>query len=223
MAAAPKGMLVVFTDFPPGEDDAIDEWYTREHVKSRVVVDGFRWGKRYEAILGAPRYAAVYGTDDVSVLASRGYFEAGSNPDRAERENVPKFRGTRRTVCAVTASAGEGEGGVAGFLALSPEEGRRKELRAWIAGVALPGLAARRGVVAAHLWETDAGALAAGSRGFVPAAAGAVDWLLVWEGTRFEELRAARSSLLDEAELRARGAGPESDFGFYRLLFRLAH
>ena len=223
MTTAPKGMLVVFTDFPPDEDDAIDEWYTREHLKSRVVVDGFRWGKRYEAIEGSPRYAAVYGADDVSVFASRGYLDAGGNPDRAERENVPRFRDTRRTICSVTASAGEGEGGVAGFLALSPEDGRREDLRAWIAGVALPRLVDSHGVVAAHLWETDAEALAAGSRGFVPETTDAIDWLIVWEGTRPEDLRAARAAFLKEPVVRGRGTGPEPRYGLYRLLFRLAH
>ena len=223
MAAAPKGILIIFTDFPLDEDDAVDEWYTREHVKSRVIVDGFQWGKRYEAILGSPRYVAVYGTDDVSVLASQDYLDAGGNPDQAERENVPKFYNTRRTICSVTASAGEGEGGVMGFLALSPEAGRQEGLRAWIIHVALPRLVNQHGVVAAHLWETNAEALAAGSRGFVPTTTGAIDWLIAWEGTRPEDLQAARATLLKESVIRAQGTGSELNYGLYRLLFRLAH
>ncbi len=223
MAAAPKGILIIFTDFPLDEDDAVDEWYTREHVKSRVIVDGFQWGKRYEAILGSPRYAAVYGTDDVSVLASQDYLDAGGNPDLAERENVPKFYNTRRTICSVTASAGEGEGGVMGFLALRPEAGRQEDLRAWITHVALPRLVNQHGVVSAHLWETNAEALAAGSRGFVPTTTAAIDWLIAWEGTRPEDLQAARAALLKESVIRAQGTGSELNYGLYRLLFRLAH
>ena len=161
MATPPKGILIIFTDFPLDEDDAVDEWYTREHVKSRVIVDGFQWGKRYEAIEGTPRYVAVYGTDDVSVLASQGYFDAGSNPDQSEREHVPKFYNTRRTICSVTASAGEGEGGVMGFLALSAEPGREEDLRAWITHMAVPQLVMKHGVVAAYLWETNREALSA--------------------------------------------------------------
>ena len=223
MATAPKGILIIFTDFPLDEDDAIDEWYTREHVKSRVIVDGFQWGKRYEAILGSPRYVAVYGTDDAAVLASQGYLDAGSNPDKAERENVPKFYNTRRTICSVTANAGEGEGGVAGFLALSPKEGREEDLRAWITHLVLPQLANHRGVVAAHLWETDREALASGSRGFTPTNTGQIDWLIAWEGTRPEDLQAARAALLKESDIRAHGARSELNYGFYRQLLRLAH
>lgn len=223
MTEAPKGILVIFTDFPLDEDDAIDEWYTREHVKSRVIVDGFQWGKRYEAIAASPRYIAVYGTDDVSVLASQGYFDAGSNPDQAERATVPKFYNTRRTICSVTASAGEGEGGVAGFLALSPEAGREEDLRAWVMHMALPQLVAHHGIVAAHLWETDSKALSAGSRGFVPTNSGTIDWLIVWEGTRAEDLQTARGALLKEADVRAHGARPDMNYGLYRLMFRLAH
>ena len=89
MAAAPKGILIIFTDFPLDEDDAVDEWYTREHVKSRVIVDGFQWGKRYEAILGSPRYAAVYGTDDVSVLASQDYLDAAATRIRRSGRTCP--------------------------------------------------------------------------------------------------------------------------------------
>ncbi|MBH64139.1 MAG: hypothetical protein CL569_17165 [Alphaproteobacteria bacterium] len=223
MTTPPKGILIIFTDFPLDEDDVVDEWYTREHVKSRVIIDGFHWGKRYEAILGSPRYVAVYGTDDVGVLASQAYFEAGSNPDQAEREQVPKFYNTRRTICSVTASAGEGEGGVMGFLALSPEPGREEDLRAWITHMAIPQLVAEHGVVSAHLWETNAEALTAGSRGFTPTNTGTIDWIIAWEGARPEDLQAARAALLKEAAIRAQGAKAELNYGFYRLLLRLEH
>ena len=223
MATTPKGILIIFTNFPLDEDDVIDEWYTREHAKSRVVVEGFQWGKRYEAILGVPRYVAVYGTDDVAVLASQAYFDAGSNPDERERAHVPKFYNTRRTICAVTSSVGEGEGGVIGFLALSPEAGREEDLRAWITHMVLPQLVNQRGVVAAHLWETDKEALTSGSRGFTPTNTGAIDWLIAWEGTRSEELQGARAALLKESDVRAHGAQSELNYGFYRQLLRLAH
>ena len=223
MAATPKGILIIFTDFPLDEDEAVDEWYTREHVKSRVIVDGFQWGKRYEAIEGTPRYVAVYGTDDVSVLASQGYFDVGSNPDQSEREQVPKFYNTRRTICSVTASAGEGEGGVMGFLALSAEPGREEDLRAWITHMAVPQLVMQRGVVAAHLWETNREALSAGSRGFTPTNTGTIDWLIAWEGTRPKDLQAARAELLKESVVRGQGARSELNYSLYRLLLRLAH
>ena len=223
MATPPKGIFIIFTDFPLDEDDAVDEWYTREHVKSRVIVDGFQWGKRYEAIEGTPRYVAVYGTDDVSVLASQGYFDAGSNPDQSEREHVPKFYNTRRTICSVTASAGEGEGGVMGFLALSAEPGREEDLRAWITHMAVPQLVMKHGVVAAYLWETNREALSAGSRGFTPTNTGTIDWLIAWEGTRPEDLQAARAALLKESVIRGQGARSEMNYGLYRLLLRFAH
>lgn len=223
MTTPPKGIMIIFTDFPLEEDEVVDEWYTREHVKSRVVIDGFQWGKRYEAILGSPQYVAVYGTDDTGVLASQAYFEVGSNPDEAEREYVPKFCNTRRTICSVTASAGEGEGGVMGFLMLSPEQGREEDLRAWIMHTAIPRLVSEHGVVSAHLWETDTEALEAGSRGFTPANSGAINWVIAWEGTRVEDLQAAQAALLEETAIRAQGAKSELNFGLYRLLLRLAH
>ncbi len=220
---SPKGIMIIFTDFPLEEDEVIDEWYTREHVKSRVIIDGFQWGKRYEAILGSPQYVAVYGTKDTGVLASQAYFEVGSNPDEAELEYVPKFHNTRRTICSITASAGEGEGGVMGFLTLSPEQGREKDLRAWIKHTVIPELVDEHGVVSAHLWETNTEALEAGSRGFTPNNSDTINWIIAWEGTRVDALQAAQAKRLKESTIRAQGAKSELNYGLYQLLFRLAH
>jgi hypothetical protein len=223
MPVRPGGILIIFTDFPLDEDDSVDEWYTREHVRSRVVVDGFLWGKRYEAIAGTPRYVAIYGTESTAVLAGQGYLDVGGNPDENERAMVPKFYNTRRTICGVTASVGEGEGSVIGFVAVRPEDGRADDLRAWIQHLLLPELVHHHGIVAAHLWETDADALAAGSRGFTPTNTGAIAWLVAWEATRVEDLDAARRALVTERDLRNHGAVPELAYGSYRLLYRLSH
>ena len=106
---------------------------------------------------------------------------------------------------------------------MSAEPGREEDLRAWITHMAVPQLVMQHGVVAAHLWETNTEALSAGSRGFTPTNTGTIDWLIAWEGTRPEDLQAARAALLKESTIRGQGARSELNYGLYRLLLRLAH
>lgn len=223
MVQVTRGILAIFTDFPLDEDDCLNEWYTREHLISRVTIEGFLWGKRYEAIEGSPKYLAVYGTKAPSVLGSEEYLAVGSNPDRVELSYVPKFYNTRRTICTITAQEGTGEGGVTGVLALSPTSGAQEDLRSWIVQYVLPDLVKQQGIISASLWETDRELLAAGSRGFTPTNTVAIDWLLVWEGAREEDLKKARHTVLKELDLLANGACPDMNFGNYRLMVRLEH
>ena len=215
------GVLVVFTDFPPDQDDTIDEWYTREHLKSRVMVDGFQRGRRYSAYDGTPGYLAVYDTVSSQVLASQQYLDVGANPDEAEQRQVPLFQDTRRTVCDVTRSVGEGVGACIGLLAVRPSEDEKAQVREWFGETVLPQLVSERGVVAAHLWETNQAMLALGSRGFVPANAEIPEWLVVWEATRPSELAEAGVKSLDIAQLRRAGAELQEGYGLYQLLMAL--
>jgi hypothetical protein len=45
------GVLEIFTDFASEEEHKVDEWYTREHLRSRVRVNGFRRGRRYGLLM----------------------------------------------------------------------------------------------------------------------------------------------------------------------------
>lgn len=219
----PPGRLVIFTDFAPGEDEVIDEWYSREHLKSRVVVDGFILGRRYEAQQGTPRYLAVYHTIDSAVLASPAYLQAGSNADAAERLHVANFTHTQRTVCDVTASAGEGLGATLGVITLQVPDQHQSTVRDWLQVDVLPKLVLERGVLMAELWETNAEALRLGSRGFVPRNESIPQWLLVWEATRMSELRAAQTQWLSRAALDKHGVTVQAGGGHYRLLMTLHH
>ena len=110
-----------------------------------------------------------------------------------------------------------------GFLTLSPEQGREKDLRAWIKHTVIPELVDEHGVVSAHLWETNTEALEAGSRGFTPNNSDTINWIIAWEGTRVDALQAAQAKRLKESTIRAQGAKSELNYGLYRLLMRLAH
>lgn len=217
------GVMLIWTEFPAEDEREINEWYSREHSASRAFdLPGFHWGKRFVALSGEPKYLAVYATDSAATLASPEYLHLINNPDDKERRYVPRFYNTMRTICDVTASEGRWEGGILATLMLNPLDGRVAELREWVIGTLLPQLVEHHGILAAHLWETNADALETGSTTHTPVNVQVPDWIIALEATQAEDVAAARGALLSPNELRRRGASSAQRFGVYRMMVRVA-
>ena len=92
------GYLVVANDVAPGAEAAFERWYQGEHLAERLGVPGFRNARRYVAVKGAPRYAALYETDDPGVLASDAYRARLEALTEMTRSIMPSFRNMNRTV-----------------------------------------------------------------------------------------------------------------------------
>jgi len=92
------GYLVVANDVEPGTDEAFERWYQGEHLAERLGVSGFHNARRYAALEGAPRYAALYETDDAGVLTSEPYRARLNAPTEMTRRIMPSFRNMNRTV-----------------------------------------------------------------------------------------------------------------------------
>jgi hypothetical protein len=92
------GYLVVANDVAPGAEAAFERWYQGEHLAERLSVPGFRNARRYVATEGAPRYAALYETDDTGVLSSDPYRARLEAPTGTTRSIMPSFRNMNRTV-----------------------------------------------------------------------------------------------------------------------------
>ncbi len=219
-----RSVSIMWTEIPEAVAYDLNEWYDREHVKNRVDVPGYIWGKRYKAVHGGPSHMAVYATEGPHVQAGDGFLEVVANPTPGESEFAPHFYNSIRMMCDVTASVGDPEGGVAGFLTLTPRAGAAEGLRAYVAGTVLPALVAHRGIVAAHLWERNPETTAMASRGFpgdnLPRSMMEPEWLLAYEGTSPEGVLAAKNGLLKESDLRGRGAEPDLLFAAMQLTFR---
>lgn len=227
MAANVKSISVMWTEIPQEVEYDLNEWYDREHVKNRVDVPGYVWGKRYVAVHGGPRYMAVYATEGPHVQAGDDFLKVVTNPTVGETEFAPHFYNAIRMMCDVTASVGDSEGGIAGFLTLTPKEGAGEGLRAHIVDTVLPALHAHHGIMAAHLWERNPETTAMASRGFpgdnLPRSMMAPDWLLAYEGTSLDDVLAAKTGLLKEGVLRDRGAESDLVFAAMQLTFRYQH
>ena len=99
-------ILVLWNDCVPEAKARYEDWYTREHIIERVGIPGFRSGRRYQAIQGAPEFFTFYEVDNADVLSSAAYMERQNNPTPWTREVMASFRNMNRTVCEVVATAG---------------------------------------------------------------------------------------------------------------------
>ena len=68
------GLLLVFQTVPPQHDEEFRDWYTREHIPEREVIDGFVSIRRLDSTdLGQPRYLGVYELTSLAVLDKPEY------------------------------------------------------------------------------------------------------------------------------------------------------
>ncbi len=67
------GLLYVEMDCPPQFEEEFHIWYNTEHVPERLGIQGFLNGRRYQALLGSPRWLASYDLTSTAVLRSPEY------------------------------------------------------------------------------------------------------------------------------------------------------
>jgi hypothetical protein len=212
------GILAVWNDIAPGDEEHYERWYNRQHLIERVTVPGFRFGRRYENVWGGDRrFFTFYEVDTTRVLSSPAYMERLENPTEWTQRAMKSFRGTARTVCDLRAAAGNLVGSHAVVLradqAITPMP---------TACGLVSALAAQDGVARVQLWtaavqQTRADALEMKSRGPDKLIAGAC----VVECVRRRDAdRVAAKLAIPPAEL---GISGPSVLGVYALLCAYAN
>lgn len=216
MALIGKAAMLLFYDIPAPQVEEHDDWHTHEHMPERLSIPGFVRGTRWTALDAGPRYFAIYEVAELGVLASLAYLERLNNPTPWTTQMMVHFRGMCRGFCRLTGSAGDGLGGACLAIRCKPQAGREVQLRDRIADSMLPGLAMKRGIASAHLFES----------GLTPAMTGeqkirgkdaAVDWALVVTGYDAASVAAVAEQELGGAELERAGAAGERIASTYRL------
>lgn len=219
-----QGVLAIWNGVAAGGDVEFNDWHTREHMPERVGIPGFLRGRRYTAVIGAPRYFTLYETEHVSTLASPAYLERVNDPTPWTRRCLPLFRDTKRTACRVSASVGSGIGGVLATLEVGPAPGRDEDLRAWLIGTTLPAVHERPGIVGVHLCEADLDATTVKTEEKKlrdqPDAVGR--WVVLVEGVDPTLLEDACQDLMHVERLTIRGAIDEPRLAVYALVYCLA-
>ena len=55
-----KGLLMVYADVRPEDEDEFNRWYNEEHIPERLAIPGVLDAARYVAVRGGPKYLACY-------------------------------------------------------------------------------------------------------------------------------------------------------------------
>ena len=156
------GVLAIWNDIRAGRTEEFEAWFKGEHLTERLAVPGFRLGRRYEAIAGAPHYFVFYVADTPGVLTSPAYLDRLNNPTPLTRSVMTHgFVNMNRTVCRRALRFGTLRGATAVTARFAwPPEGER------IAPL-LERMAAEEGIARCELWlsaESGGGAAAVEER-----------------------------------------------------------
>ena len=192
MNLAGLGVVAIWHDLLPEAKDNFYEWHNREHMPERAGIPGFRRGRRYIALTGAPEYFNLYEADSPDVLAGANYLERLNNPTPWTREVVASFRNVVRGICRVLYSAGVGQGGTMLTLRFDLPENDNGVLLA-LRERLLPAQVDAHGIAGVHLCSTDTATSAIETAEKMARSEGTriPGWVLMVEGTSPGAVQAA--------------------------------
>jgi len=220
MALLGNAILAVWNDVEPDIEDDFNEWYLREHIPERTMVPGMIRGRRYRAEEGSPRYMAFYEAASMDVLTKGAYRQQLDNPTEWTRRIMPHFRFMQRGLCDVVSSVGEGTGGAAAVVHVTPVDAPR--LRAWITETLLHELHALPDVAAVHFWALAPGEPRSPTTSLSQRAEPdhPIEWVIVVETMEVAGANAISAAILGRNP-RAHGAAEVRAYPGYRLLYVL--
>ena len=155
MSLAGLGAVCIWHDLLPEATDDFHQWHNREHMPERVGIPGFRRGRRYLALAGAPLYFNLYEADSAEVLGGQDYLNRLNAPTEWTRRVVPSFRNVSRSICRVAYTDGVGQGGCMLTLRFDVGAADRARVVEALRQHLLPPLADRKGVAGVHLCLAD--------------------------------------------------------------------
>ncbi len=213
------GAMVTWCDFEDEGDPEHDHWHTHQHIPERVGIPGFLRGRRFVAVSGAPKYFITYDVENMGTLTSEGYLQRLNNPTPWSRVEVAKMRNLNRTLCRVTGNFGIGIGSTLLSIRLGPAPGKAEELRQWLVGGVLPGLAQKPGLVSASLLEGDEAAsrIETEEKRLRGRPDDIADWVILVDGYDAEAVKSVRDGELSQARLEEHGATQVQTVGVYYL------
>ena len=143
-----KGILALWMDVAPAEEDEVTEWYIREHIPDRIAVPTYVRARRFKARQGAG-YVAIYDATSVAGLSHAGYLALLGNISEWGLRMRGAFSGTARGTFRCQSSVAAGEGSSIATLRFRASSA---DAHAAIAADLVPRITASRGMVACELW-----------------------------------------------------------------------
>jgi hypothetical protein len=208
--------VLVWNDIDPNGRDAFYAWHDKEHIPERLSLPGFRRGRRFERAGHSPQWLTMYEADDVSALVSPQYLERLNAPTPATVRALAHFRNTSRAVCRVVESVGASTGGHMLAMRLSVDAANADAMCRYLRNDAFPRAMATTGVVACHLYASDASAsyvntAESSTRTFDDPA-----WVLICEASTGVAAENARD-VIESREWQRLGVTVRSDAAVYAL------
>jgi hypothetical protein len=149
------GVVAIWHDLLPQAKDEFYEWHGREHMPERLGIPGFRRGRRYIALHGAPEYFNLYEADSPQVLSGQDYLQRLNAPTPWTRQVVASFRNVARAIGSVLYSDGVGQGAVMLTLRFDVAASAHSELARTLRQHLLPQVVDAHGVSGVHLCRAD--------------------------------------------------------------------
>jgi hypothetical protein len=219
MSLAGLGAVVIWHDIAPEGRQAFYAWHGREHMPERTGIPGFLRGRRYVAE-GAegPEFFNLYETVSPCTASGAEYRMRLDSPTPWTQATVRHFRNVSRSLCAVAASFGEGQGGLVATLRYAVDDAMADKHRQRLAHGILPALAAEEGIAGCHLLIADAAASAVetAERKLRAEANSIPRWVVLIEGWGDAVDFAEQSARFAASEALAAAVAPPA-LGIYRL------
>ena len=216
MSLAGLGVVAIWHDIAPEARDDFYEWHNREHMPERVGIPGFRRGRRYIAISGAPEFFNLYEADSPETLAGQDYLNRLNAPTPWTQRVVPSFRNVARSICRVAFTNGVGSGGVMLTMRFAIDAAHRDSTIDAMRRRVLPPLVYRKGVCGVHLLLADeaVSALDTAEKKARADTTAVPTWIALIEGNAVPDVEAGADDLVPA--LKAHGAA-EPERAVYRL------
>jgi hypothetical protein len=221
MALTGKGAITIWQDAPPHARADFFAWHNGEHMAERVGIAGFLRGRRFAAIDGAPEFFTLYETVDPAVHTSAAYLERLNTPTPQTRRVAPHMVNNIRSLCRVSYTSGEADGGLLVTLRYDVAPGAAGAHLALLTQTVFPQLQRQPGVEAVHLCRADeaASSVQTEEKKSRPQQALVPAWVVLVEGVADRALlESACESLLSDQTLAAAGAT-----GIARGLYQLQY
>lgn len=72
-SASERALVAMAMDVEPDWEAEFNHWYDTEHVAQRLACPGFELVTRYQAVVGEPRYLALYHLENLGALETPQY------------------------------------------------------------------------------------------------------------------------------------------------------
>ena len=160
MSLAGQGAVAIWHDIAAEGRRDFYAWHGREHMPERAGIPGFLRGRRYVAVDGVPEFFNLYETVSRFTVSGADYQARLNAPTPWTSATVQHFRNVARSLCAVAASFGEGNGGLIATFRYAIAEQDEDTHRRRLSDSVLPALGHAPGVAGCHLLVADEAASA---------------------------------------------------------------